>query len=216
MTKYLTPGELGRILNTMSDSSLLDILGEDGIKDLHRKLTRFFMSRSRGNISSHDIEDMVQDTFFRLIMKDLSEIKSIEAIAMGIAKIIQLEKYRQITKNYSIDSLSYHRIKDADVCPDLFADTIVTGHQLIDRSTLSPEDALILKEKMDFFYRRFATLTVRQQQAMSLKYNDLMNSKQAAAVMGITNVAVDMLVYRAKERLNSFYTIRGGTLRRRA
>ena len=161
---------------------------ENIFKEHHQKVYQIAISMLK---NAEDAEDITQEVFIN-IYHAIDQFKEDALISTWI--------YR-ITVNKCLDHIkSKKRKKRLAFITSLFDPS--TGKQIHDAPHLQHPGAILeQKEAQEILMEALAQLKLRQQTAFVLSQIEKMSQKEIAAIMDISEKAVESLIQRAKEKL---------------
>lgn len=167
---------------------------EDLYRLYHRKLIHFFTGKG---LEWEVAEDLSQEVFFRFLRCD----KSVESqdharnLLYRIAQNLVIDHFRKHNGNVRVRALSPDDL--AEELPYMVAEE------------MGPEDRLINDETSQDIRSAVSRLPLRYAQAIMLKEYDGLSYREIAAHMGVSQKAVESLLYRAKSQLKEDLAERG-------
>lgn len=165
-----------------SDEQLLDawrrghsLAGHELFKRYSRSITVFFRRRFDG-----DVEDLVQNTFERLLNGLQKPVESFRAYLFGIARNILREQYRATKRETD-------RRRSLEIVTDAVEDTY--------------EDHRMGHEQTKLLVAALRTLSLETQIILELRFWQSMSMREIAYVLELEPGAVRVRVSRARRRL---------------
>ena len=127
-------------------------------------------------------EDLTQDTFVKALLSLSGEHDNVKAWLYMVARNLYLNYRKREVRNISWDEIPHQE--------DIGEDQLVAQ--------------LILSEKKRLLFRGISKLPANKREVLELQYFGGLTQKEIAAVLGLSNANVRVLVLRAKRELKCF------------
>lgn len=134
----------------------------------------------RFRLTEDEAEDIAQDVLLKLwtLRDDLDRVRSVEALAAGMARNLCLDLLRRRRPASSVEDLS-----------------------LADECTPAPDDRLTAMDNEAWLLRRLATLPTKEYEVLRLRQVEHRTTAEIAAIAGIAESSVPTLLSRARRKL---------------
>lgn len=183
-------------LSLPTDEQLMQLVGQGQAAAyqqlVERHLRKVVALSRRAGLAPVDAEDVAQDVFLTLWQKPFSYEADRSRFSTWL--------YR-ITLNRSIDKLRRQRVRKATSL-DALHDHSPQHQQLIDPQPLAIEQ-VEQNEQQKIIRNAMSHLTLSQQTALHLAYNQQLTGREGAHIMGTSLKAYEALLVRARHKLKS-------------
>lgn len=144
-------------------------------------LRRLARERAKGFVDDYEAEDIAQDTMLRLwtFRSELTSRHHAEALAVVIAKQSGIDRMRK-RRGVSLEN----------------------SHSMIaDTASSSPDSSLEERQNEQWLSQRMKSLPTNEYQVLHLRQAEHKSTADIAAILGITEGSVEVLLSRARHKL---------------